>query len=727
MDDINNNFNPNKLPLDELKITIIGNDGVTREVPALDSHWLAPDKKFSGYFCLLSTFDTLRSGAELDEWRYLAINVEKDFKFLLQLKHHEFWSYMVYNKATKACLLAFLQGCNPCYRPRSHENESSDEQVNALAFYEHLLNLAVRVVMRLLTSNESPTEWIKPEHHSNLLYNHYLMSVPLLCDLVIALGDVDEQNVKTLQNIFDTLVRIQPKYKRDMMEGLSFFEDAFLSMQIQVENEGCEGAGGGPPLDPNADSPYDDVVVFALDCAYTLRLLLQYSPSLFVVCEELKTVQSISNFYDLTIPMLNKNIYQIKADAKSLPWLNEARQQYLLAVHYIANGQVQAGHGEQLVELLQECLSAQTFIVDLQRKYPVEVYLKLLMKKCPDLKNYNLDFLISGYQKAVSSCPLGTLADALLANGHNSDDEAGAFILPVEPLRVTTPTVAENGAARDLDLEASAVLDVLPDLGMGFIRRVLTRYENSEQAIAAILDENLPPDLANVDKQEVYLPDDPQDKLQSQIGVRHYNVHDGDKYDVLTTDNPQCIIKKGKGLPGGPRNAEQLLDDKRDIGLMRQRYEQYSMVEETPLERGDEYDDEYDDSYEALNDGQAPPLSLLREKLQQASATAASSAFEAQDADEDNHAEASDDDNMNATKRDEFCENPELIRARYQQRQMAKYGPRAKAEVVGAPKGQGQTQETTRNRSQKEAHKSSRANHNRKSGAAFKRSRGMIP
>lgn len=318
---------------------------------------------------------------------------------------------------------------------------------------------------------------------------------------------------------------------------------------------------------------------------------------------------------------------------------------------------------------------------------------------------------------------MGTLADAWLVNGHNSDDEAGACSLPVPPARMITSVVAENGAARDLDLEASAVLDVLPDLGMGFIRRLLARYENGEQAIAAILDENLPPDLANADKQEVYIPDDPQDKLQSQIGVRHYNVHDGDKYDVLTTDNPQCIIKKGKGLPGGPRNAEQLLDDKRDIGLMKQRYAQYSMVEETPLERGDEYDDEYDDSYEALNDGQAPPVSLLREKLQQASAAAA---LDTQDADEDN-AEASDDDNMNATKRDDFCENPELIRARYQQRQMAKYGPRAKAELVGAAKGQGQTQEITRNRSQKEAHKSSRANHNRKSGAAFKRSRGMIP
>ncbi|TDG38423.1 hypothetical protein AWZ03_015155 [Drosophila navojoa] len=210
--------------------------------------------------------------------------------------------------------------------------------------------------------------------------------------------------------------------------------------------------------------------------------------------------------------MLNRNIYQIKAEAKSLPWLNEARQQYLNVVHYIASAQVQAGHGEQLVEMLQECLSAQSFVVDFQRQYPVEVYIKLLMKKWPNLKNFNLDFLISGYQKAVNSCPTSTLADALLANGHNSDDEANASNSPLEPLRVTTPAVAENGAIRDLDLEASAVLDVLPDLGMGFIRRVLTRYENSEQAIAAILDENLPPDLTNVDKQEVYIPDDPQDE-----------------------------------------------------------------------------------------------------------------------------------------------------------------------------------------------------------------------
>lgn len=349
--------------------------------------------------------------------------------------------------------------------------------------------------------------------------------------------------------------------------------------------------------------------------------------------------------------------------------------------------------------------------------------------------------MISGYQKALDACTSGIIADELTGNVPAEDDAAAEEEEEdsrASPVTITTTATIENSRGnRDMDLEVSAVLDVLPDLGMGFIRRVLTRYENSEQAISAILDDNLPPDLVHMDRQEIYIPSDPQDKLQRQTGVRHYNVHDGDKYDVLTRDNPECIIKQGKGLPGAPRNAEQLLDDKREIKQLKERYQQYTLVEETPHEDGGEYDDEYDDSYEALNDGQAPPQSLLRARLQQASAAAASSAYEAQDTlDDDEDQPSSDEEQRNpnaaAGKRNDFCENPEVIRARYQQRQQAKYGSgggggqRPQQDVVGAPKGQGQSQQTTRNRGQKEAHKSSRANHNRKAGAAFKRSKGMM-
>ncbi|XP_001354643.3 activating signal cointegrator 1 complex subunit 2 [Drosophila pseudoobscura] len=732
----NNNCNPHKLPLGDLKFALSGQDGVKRHVPALDEHWVRREKPFGSYICLMSSYGKLKTAAALEEWTFTANNCRQDLEFLLGLSQHEFWSYMVYEESAMAAIVTFLQRANPYYRqPDVSDNSAQDKEIaQANQLYAQLLRLVVRLVMRLCTAKESASEWITPQQHSSLLYSNYLISVPLLFDLAIAVGDSEPRNVALLSQIFDSVLCIQPEYKKDLKEAVAFYESAFLSMQIQVENEGCEGAGGGVPIDGDLETPYDDVVLFALDCAYTLRILLQLRPELVETIEELRLVQSIANFYDLTVPMLYKNIYMVNPQANSLRWLNETRQQFLGVVRDVISSQLQGGRGQQLVELLQECLSAQTFVVDYQRQYPLEHDMQMLLNRCPNVKNYKVDFVVSGYQKAVSTCLSGVMADELDSSrdvSFDGDEEEDST--PTSPL----PQATSNGSTRDIDLEVSAVLDVLPDLGMGFIRTLLTRYENSEQAIAAILDDNLPPDLAEMDRQKVYVPPDPQDKLQSQTGVRHFNVCDGDRYDVLTQDKPECIIKQGKGLPGGPRNAEQLLDDKTDVKKLKERYQQYAMVEESTHD-GDsvEYDDEYDDSYEALNEGQAPPVSLLRARMQAASHLASShaAAYEIQDQEEDDDDSSDSRSEKGTVSRGgaDFCENPEVIRARYQQRQMAKYGQRGSsgaqqsAAVSGAPKGQGQTQQTQRSRGQKEAHKSSRANHNRKAGAAFKRSKGMM-
>jgi len=47
--------------------------------------------------------------------------------------------------------------------------------------------------------------------------------------------------------------------------------------------------------------------------------------------------------------------------------------------------------------------------------------------------------------------------------------------------------------------------------------------------------------------------------------------------------------------------------------------------------------------------------------------------------------------------------------------------------VLGKPKGQGQDKHVEMNRDKKNVNKSSRANHNRRKGAQFKRNQGMIP
>lgn len=289
-----------------------------------------------------------------------------------------------------------------------------------------------------------------------------------------------------------------------------------------------------------------------------------------------------------------------------------------------------------------------------------------------------------------------------------------------------TKTTDKEKTQRDLELEVTMILDCLPHLGTGFIRRLLTRYEKTEDAIAAVLEGNLPPDLVQADQSEVYIPPDPQDKMYQETGVKHYNVFDGDKYDVMTQDKPQCIIKQGKGMPNKPQNANQLLDDKRDLAAIKHRYQEYTLVAEGNSSQGEEYDDEYDDSYEALLESET------RVVKSKAMKQVLANVIDASDDDESDSEEDSSHKDQNR-KGMNFCENPEDVRARYEARRQAKWSnkpnvvpPQQQRDVVGKAKGQGQEKEVLRNRQKKESNKSSRANHNRKAGAAFKRSKGML-
>jgi len=83
--------------------------------------------------------------------------------------------------------------------------------------------------------------------------------------------------------------------------------------------------------------------------------------------------------------MLYKNIYLVNPGASSLRWLNETRQQYIFIVRRVVSLQMESGRGQQLVEVMQECLSAQNFVVDYQRQFPLEHDMKLLIQRCPNM------------------------------------------------------------------------------------------------------------------------------------------------------------------------------------------------------------------------------------------------------------------------------------------------------------------------------------------------------
>uniref|UniRef100_A0A8C9PWK1 Activating signal cointegrator 1 complex subunit 2 n=1 Tax=Spermophilus dauricus TaxID=99837 RepID=A0A8C9PWK1_SPEDA len=81
---------------------------------------------------------------------------------------------------------------------------------------------------------------------------------------------------------------------------------------------------------------------------------------------------------------------------------------------------------------------------------------------------------------------------------------------------------------------------------------------------------------------------------------------------------------------------------------------------------------------------------------------------------------------------DHFVQDPAVLREKAEARRMAflarkGYRHDSSTAVAGGPRGHGQSRETTQERRKKEANKATRANHNRRTMADRKRSKGMIP
>lgn len=300
--------------------------------------------------------------------------------------------------------------------------------------------------------------------------------------------------------------------------------------------------------------------------------------------------------------------------------------------------------------------------------------------------------------------------------------------------------ISETTPKRDIELEIIMVLDCLPQLETTFVRKLLARYDNSELAIAAYLENNLPPDLI-------------ESEIQSDNnarGQRPLSTCD----NLIVKGKQICLMKRGKGFPVGPQNASELLDDKSDLAAVRHRYEEYALVSEgedndnsdepdaNENENDDDdnsndlYDDEYDDSYEGLLEGTVRCKNHNRSQFGNSLAENVIDTSDNESVASNNNENAEGGNRQHAHSKSnrnnlDFCEDPAVIRARREAQYRAKWARKGVslggvADVKGRPKGQGQDKEVLLNRQKKRINKSHGGNHNRKAGATFKHSRGMF-
>lgn len=729
--------NEDFLPVEKLTI-VVNNDGVIKNVNALDPYWA---KDCSLILYERPPLSNISKPDALDNWNQMMQEYLEQLKWLLSLEHHVFWSTIVYHSQCMDMLISFLQEANPPYMQPYCESVQ--------ATYEDIRKHVLVVFSRLITNKESKEHYMHKDYMRDVIYNKFIFTIPILWDICLIYG---ADNRKHVGRILTSVFTLQPKYLKDLEAAISFVKEAFKYITIQV-NKYYDSVD--PPNLPKTftgffdikrpqSAPVDqtgltydtlkDLIVHLLDTVLTLRLFIEMYPKSVGIFKSLGFFLSITQLYEYAIPQLYEKVDEIGGNKDSCARMNgyidSIRMELIdtfretLASHKYSIFSTEVDiehHVEEYLALMMDGLSESLFIKDYDASYPVTEDIEMLKLACPNIDTVKTDFILqaiySSFDEPIKEKPK---LDVEEINGNVCDDDVEAG--PSRESEIPTNVKEESCI--------SEVKDIFPQLGDGYILKCLQHYNfNAEEVINRLLEDSLADELRTINKEMPIIPEDVLDKRYMETGIERYNVFDGDQFDIMSrndVDVSKIHIGKRKSVY---KNLNEMLDDKSAIKSRSDIYSKYNLV----CDEVDMYSDEYDDSYadEAGSFDVVPsadtgddlgrpfvtPRALMKPTPKEIQAESSSSEEE--------------DEAQNKNRLD-FCVNPEEMRARREANRIKNSkGPKVtvhkSADVTGKPKGQGQEKDVLKNRDNKEKHKSFRANHNRRQGAQWKRTRGMVP
>ncbi|KAK7872819.1 hypothetical protein R5R35_006697 [Gryllus longicercus] len=712
------------IPMEKKKFYLI-EDGVKKEFPALHRKWVVdryylpycpPPQKVDGSFVL---------GAKENWLEQIGIFCQ-DMKWLLQLQQHQFWSQALYDNSTMAAVVSFLQEAVPYHALNDFPNDEEMWQA-----YEEAYRLVFLVICRLATNEESKTNYMTSKYHGNLIYEHYIFTIPVFLDLCLLCG---QNNQSVLIHIFNTVFKTQPLYLEDLKKSVSCITQVFQSVSQCV--------GLKMPLDSEPEritareeqltsAVLSDVILHILDTTCTLSVLTDVFLPASKIFHQNNFEVKLVWFYENVIPELyNKLEMLINVDEEPVLFISLKNKLDLTRVELLKifrntlfcniNSAIESGDSSEVmnsvddyVTILTECLAEKLFVSDYHRKFSVAQDLDLLAQLTPDMdadkRSYILEAVIDSVESndEVNFPPPSSLQLPSRFGGFGNQSHQTENGQP----STSSSNIQENASASQLPVKKvtgikldsliSQVKDILPHLGDGFIEQCLEHYNYvTEDVINAILESKLPPHLSEMDQD---LPRIPPEKEPSVPTVEISIVSDEEEEPKFAEAH------KGK-RKGMYRDVMMLLNDKTHREDMREFYSPFSLYE-------DEYDDTYDDRLDVtLGDDDDPERNNNTAQENHSRAAAAASASEDEE------------DSDEGPSADHFVMNPERVRALQEQRRLARghRGP-PRRDVVGKPKGQGQDKNVVINRNQKNTHKAQHGNHNRRRGAQRKLAQGMIP
>ncbi|KAG7210834.1 hypothetical protein KM043_012319 [Ampulex compressa] len=740
--------NPNLVPLEELTLEV-KTDGVAERTHALDRKWIE-----ERYFLRYEAPEVCNEdGSEIigakQRWIDIVKYIIEDLNWLLCLPFYKFWSNVVYNPSILDTLVSFLQEAPPFYAlenfPRSSE---------MLEQLEELRRCVLVIFTRLITNKESPMEYMNRPFFGKLLYDNYIFTIPIIFDLCQLYG---RENGETIEKILKCIFELQPLYNDDLQKSVPYLIEALGNVEQRFEDRAARQIPEAIPMSDGINGymeitvcALEDMILYILDISSNLTVLLKnYHPAIRVFHNE-DFMTKIVSIYECTIPNMYKRLDKLSDDDENMPKFMELKHRLdvsrvellqlfrtiihepLLSItkklHAIEDSEVKE-RVDKYLAFLSNIVSEKEFITDYNQFYPINEDLQLLSTLCPDVDTIKCEYLLHSIYATIGDDNVPTIVQ--------SDDKIDAIAGPsgiqsshsAECTNDVQPTGRANRSeinSVELMSLVSEVKDILCELGEGFIELCLKHYNyDSASVINAVLENNLPPNLKELDYTLPHIPPDPMEPsaaVDRALNGERLNIFDNDEFDIMTRD----VIDMSKVYLGKKRekyrNIDELLNNKSEIRQASEIYSKYSLV-------ADDYDDEYDDTYDSHN---------ARDTAQDESVEIDSRAFttprvllakEKRDSVSEEDAAASEEENAMNEENDknQFVANPAELRAKAEQRMRSFRGEKTTSDATGKPKGRGQDKGVLVVRDQKNRHKSTRANHNRRSGAQWKQRQGMIP
>uniref|UniRef100_A0A674PKB0 Activating signal cointegrator 1 complex subunit 2 n=1 Tax=Takifugu rubripes TaxID=31033 RepID=A0A674PKB0_TAKRU len=699
-----------RVPLDEQQVTEPGPSGQEHTLPALH-----PVRKEERCFVPYKPPPEDGSPAQLEEFLEHAKFITEDLDWLLTLPHDKFWCQVVFDESLQKCLDSYLH-----HAPRSLDLTTLPS--SSVADMQRSIHRAVFLTfLRMATHKESKDNFITPAVFGEIIYDNFLFDIPKILDLCVLFGKGNGQLLhKMIENIFTQ----QPSYYSDLEETVPTVLQVFETI-LEKCGLRCEGATALEPMKLSTQQPTSltmsqqelaDLILYLCDSTTTIHAFLDIFPAACSTFHSYSFLSRLSSFYETVVPELEKAVRKRNFDDK--------REDLWKRLSHSCRKMVEMAHLLLHHTCLQPILEG--FVCDYDEQFNIADDVSLLQQAVPVIDETRTSYLLQGVQSAWDSAgrrkPQSHVGHEHVANQGGADFASAAAsssfkvageeeVMGAEALG----TVCSLSGA-EVDSLLFAIKDLLPDLGDGFLLACLQEYNyNSEMVINNILEDRLPAALNKLDRA---MPRPVTEDLPDLLNNRS-SVFDDDEFDVFRRDQVD-MSRIWKGKRKG-ESTQEMLNDKQHIAEQRARYQTYeTVVDEILIEPGessaayglDDYDDEYDDTYDM---NQVGANDLDRDSLLNRRPFTVPQVLRKGTQVEDDEEEEDEEEPI------PFVQDPALLRERAEARRARP------SNVVGKPKGQGQTLETALDRRKKEASKSRTSNHSRRTMADRKRNKGMIP